>query len=61
MTEPRRISTSVALVGGGPVGLALAVTLGKAVLFGWSAVSMRQDGDGVRGRLRQSRRRAFPG
>jgi 4-hydroxyisophthalate hydroxylase len=30
MAEPRRISASVAIVGGGPVGLALAVTLGKA-------------------------------
>lgn len=30
MGEPRRISTSVVIVGGGPVGLALAVTLGKA-------------------------------
>jgi 2-polyprenyl-6-methoxyphenol hydroxylase-like FAD-dependent oxidoreductase len=30
MSEPRRISVSVVIVGGGPVGLALAVTLGKA-------------------------------
>ena len=30
MTEPRRISASVVIVGGGPVGLALAVTLGQA-------------------------------
>jgi 4-hydroxyisophthalate hydroxylase len=30
MGEPRRIGTSVVIVGGGPVGLALAVTLGKA-------------------------------
>jgi 4-hydroxyisophthalate hydroxylase len=30
MSEPRRVSASVAIVGGGPVGLALAVTLGKA-------------------------------
>jgi 2-polyprenyl-6-methoxyphenol hydroxylase-like FAD-dependent oxidoreductase len=30
MSEPHRISTPVAIVGGGPVGLALAVTLGKA-------------------------------
>jgi 4-hydroxyisophthalate hydroxylase len=30
MSEPRRISASVVIVGGGPVGLALAVTLGKA-------------------------------
>jgi 4-hydroxyisophthalate hydroxylase len=30
MGEPRRVSASVAIVGGGPVGLALAVTLGKA-------------------------------
>ncbi len=30
MPEPRRISASVAIVGGGPVGLALAVTLGQA-------------------------------
>ena len=30
MGEPRRISARVAIVGGGPVGLALAVTLGKA-------------------------------
>jgi 4-hydroxyisophthalate hydroxylase len=30
MTEPGRISASVVIVGGGPVGLALAVTLGKA-------------------------------
>ena len=28
--EPRRISASVVIAGGGPVGLALAVTLGKA-------------------------------
>jgi 4-hydroxyisophthalate hydroxylase len=30
MTETRRIQTSVIIVGGGPVGLALAVTLGQA-------------------------------
>jgi len=30
MSEPRRLSASVVIVGGGPVGLALAVTLGKA-------------------------------
>lgn len=30
MSEPRRVSASVVIVGGGPVGLALAVTLGKA-------------------------------
>ncbi len=30
MGEPRRIKTSVVVVGGGPVGLALAVALGKA-------------------------------
>jgi len=30
MGEPRRIRASVVIVGGGPVGLALAVTLGKA-------------------------------
>ena len=30
MTGPRRISASVVIVGGGPVGLALAVTLGQA-------------------------------
>jgi 2-polyprenyl-6-methoxyphenol hydroxylase-like FAD-dependent oxidoreductase len=30
MGEPRRIRTSVAIVGGGPAGLALAVSLGKA-------------------------------
>jgi 4-hydroxyisophthalate hydroxylase len=30
MSEPRRISASVVIAGGGPVGLALAVTLGKA-------------------------------
>jgi 2-polyprenyl-6-methoxyphenol hydroxylase-like FAD-dependent oxidoreductase len=30
MSEPRTVSASVAIVGGGPVGLALAVTLGKA-------------------------------
>jgi len=30
VTEPRRISASVVIVGGGPVGLALAVTLGQA-------------------------------
>ena len=30
MPEPRRISASVVIVGGGPVGLALAVTLGQA-------------------------------
>ena len=30
MSEPRRFSASVAIVGGGPVGLGLAVTLGKA-------------------------------
>ena len=30
MSAPRRISASVVIVGGGPVGLALAVTLGKA-------------------------------
>jgi 4-hydroxyisophthalate hydroxylase len=30
MTEPRRIQTSVIVVGGGPVGLALAATLGRA-------------------------------
>jgi 4-hydroxyisophthalate hydroxylase len=30
MSEPRRIGASVVIVGGGPVGLALAVTLGKA-------------------------------
>jgi 2-polyprenyl-6-methoxyphenol hydroxylase-like FAD-dependent oxidoreductase len=30
VSAPRRISASVAIVGGGPVGLALAVTLGKA-------------------------------
>ncbi len=30
MTESRRISASVVIVGGGPVGLALAVTLGQA-------------------------------
>jgi 2-polyprenyl-6-methoxyphenol hydroxylase-like FAD-dependent oxidoreductase len=30
MTEPRRIETSVILVGGGPVGLALAAALGTA-------------------------------
>jgi len=29
MTEPRQIQTSVIVVGGGPVGLALAATLGK--------------------------------
>jgi 2-polyprenyl-6-methoxyphenol hydroxylase-like FAD-dependent oxidoreductase len=30
MSEPRRVSASVVIVGGGPVGLALAMTLGKA-------------------------------
>jgi glycine/D-amino acid oxidase-like deaminating enzyme len=30
MSEPRRVSASVVIVGGGPVGLGLAVTLGKA-------------------------------
>ena len=30
MSEPRRVSASVVIVGGGPVGLALATTLGKA-------------------------------
>jgi 4-hydroxyisophthalate hydroxylase len=30
MSEPRRIAAPVVIVGGGPVGLALAVTLGKA-------------------------------
>jgi 4-hydroxyisophthalate hydroxylase len=30
MSEPRRVSTSVVIVGGGPVGLALAMTLGRA-------------------------------
>ncbi len=30
MTEPRRLAAPVVIVGGGPVGLALAVTLGKA-------------------------------
>jgi 4-hydroxyisophthalate hydroxylase len=30
MTEPRRIQTSVIVVGGGPVGLGLAATLGQA-------------------------------
>jgi 2-polyprenyl-6-methoxyphenol hydroxylase-like FAD-dependent oxidoreductase len=30
MSEPRRVSASVVIVGGGPVGLALALTLGKA-------------------------------
>lgn len=30
MSEPRRIGAPVVIVGGGPVGLALAVTLGKA-------------------------------
>jgi 4-hydroxyisophthalate hydroxylase len=30
MRQPRRISASVVIVGGGPVGLGLAVTLGKA-------------------------------
>lgn len=30
MSEPRRVSASVVIVGGGPVGLALAVTLGRA-------------------------------
>ncbi len=30
MGEPRRVSASVVIVGGGPVGLGLAVTLGKA-------------------------------
>jgi 4-hydroxyisophthalate hydroxylase len=30
MSEPRRITAPVVIVGGGPVGLALAVTLGKA-------------------------------
>jgi 4-hydroxyisophthalate hydroxylase len=30
MNEPRRITAPVVIVGGGPVGLALAVTLGKA-------------------------------
>jgi 4-hydroxyisophthalate hydroxylase len=30
MSEPGRVSASVVIVGGGPVGLALAVTLGKA-------------------------------
>jgi flavin-dependent dehydrogenase len=30
MSEPRRVSASVVIVGGGPVGLGLAVTLGQA-------------------------------
>jgi 4-hydroxyisophthalate hydroxylase len=30
MTETRRIGASVVIAGGGPVGLALAVTLGQA-------------------------------
>jgi FAD binding domain-containing protein/aromatic ring hydroxylase-like protein len=30
MGEPRRVSASVVIVGGGPVGLGLAVTIGKA-------------------------------
>jgi 4-hydroxyisophthalate hydroxylase len=30
MTEPRRVQTAVIVVGGGPVGLALAATLGQA-------------------------------
>jgi 2-polyprenyl-6-methoxyphenol hydroxylase-like FAD-dependent oxidoreductase len=32
MSEPRKVSASVVVVGGGPVGLALAVVLGKAGL-----------------------------
>src|SRR5215472_12685980 len=42
MSEPRRFSASVAIVGGGPVGLGLAVTLGKA---GVSCVLMESQPD----------------